>query len=511
MRINNNCVLGKAYLKTEKGILSHSLENHLQSYTGDHHDMWAEPEFTGKYIDVCTKYYKNTGNAEYLDRAKAVVDTICEIQPEDGYLGALMPKDRWENFDVWNQAFTTLGLLSYYTETKNTKALNAAEKCIETIARHYMNNEGKDILDATNFGTQHISVFFVLPKLYNITKKQIYLDFMNFIADKIKNSDLNFFEFDSILDLRSKKGIENFVILMGMIQYYEITKDTSVIESVKKYWNQVNDTQIRNTGNGTVGEFWTENGNAAALLDADSKPNETCVAVGWIELSLMLFYKDQCSKYLDAIEKSLFNHILGSLSEDGTDFAYYQPNYGKKVSTTDEEMYKCCRYRGYTLFAYLQDMLYFCNDEFIIPMIYQASEYEDEFVKITQNTNYPFDTKIQFVTETKKPCDKKLKLRIPSWCKKYSLDADYIIEDGYIVVNLENTAITLDLESEIVYEEGVIDGKEYIAFSKGPLLLAHEAEAKNPLYTYGEYKLTDYASAGKENEYMVWIPKKQED
>jgi len=507
MKLDTTSVLGKTYKKTEDGILKHSLESHLQSYSGDHHDMWAEPEFTGKYIDICTKYYKNTGNTEYLNRAKAVVDKICDTQPEDGYLGALMEKVRWENFDVWNQTFTVLGLLSYYTETNDKKALEAAEKCSRSIADHYMNDKGKDILDATNFGTQHISFLFVLPKLYKITGKQIYMDFMNFIADKLKNSDLNFFEFDSILNLRSKKGIENFVVLMGIIQYAEITGDEKAIESVKKYWQQVNDTQIRNTGNGTVGEFWTENGNAPALLGADVKPNENCVAVGWIELSLMMFYKEQNVKYLDAIEKSLFNHILGSLSEDGTDFAYYQPNYGKKLSTTDGEMYKCCRYRGFTLFAYLQDMLYYSDENCIIPMIYQASEYEDEYVKIIQKTNYPFDTSIEFDITTKKECNKKLKLKIPGWCKKYTLNAEYEYADGYLVLDCKNMSINLNLESDIIEETGIINGIEYVSYSKGPLLLAHEPDAKNPLFTKDGYKMTDYASAGRKHDYYVWIRK----
>lgn len=61
IKLNMDSVLGKAYKKTEDGILKHSMESHLKSYTGDHHDMCAEPEFTGKYIDICTKYYKNTG------------------------------------------------------------------------------------------------------------------------------------------------------------------------------------------------------------------------------------------------------------------------------------------------------------------------------------------------------------------------------------------------------------------------------------------------------------------
>jgi len=132
----------------------------------------------------------------------------------------------------------------------------------------------------------------------------------------------------------------------------------------------------------------------------------------------MMFYKEQSTKYLDAIEKSLLNHVLGSLSDDGTDFAYYQPNYGRKIIATSEDMYKCCRYRGFTLFAYLQDMLYYSDESYIIPMIYQTSEYEDDYVKIIQKTDYPFDTNIHFDIKTKKNCNKKLKLRIPNWCKK---------------------------------------------------------------------------------------------
>ena len=38
---------------------------------------------------------------------------------------------------------------------------------------------------------------------------------MNFIANEVKNSDLNFFEFESILELRSKKGIEKLRLCFG--------------------------------------------------------------------------------------------------------------------------------------------------------------------------------------------------------------------------------------------------------------------------------------------------------
>ena len=44
-------------------------------------------------------------------------------------------------------------------------------------------------------------------------------------------------------------------------------------------------------------------------------------------------------------------------------------------------------------------------------MIYQASEYEDEYVKIIQKTNYPFDTSIEFDITTKKDGNIRLRLK----------------------------------------------------------------------------------------------------
>ena len=64
------------------------------------------------------------------------------------------------------------------------------------------------------------------------------------------------------------------------------------------------------------------------------------------------------------------------------------------------------------------------------------------------------------------------------------------------------------LEQIVTEESGIIDGKEYIAYSKGPLLLAHEEDAQNPLYKINNYNLVDYASAGRKNNYTVWIAKR---
>ena len=504
---------------------------HADSYTGcKGNDMYAEPEFTGKYIDLCMKLYRDTGDEKALQNAKIVVDSIVVNQREDGYLGCLLPgKETW-NLSIWNEAFTIFGLVSYYEETGDKRALNAADKCVCYVMDYFVAGKA-DILNALNGGTQHISILPFICKLYKATKNEKYKKYILFIVDTIKNSDLNYFEFDSILELRTRKGIESFVILLGILEYADIFGDKDAIASVEKYWQQVADTQVRNTGNATLNEVWTEGGNGCMLLGEDVKPNETCVAVGWIELSLALFYLKQDAKYLDAIDKTLYNHMLASIQEDGSDFAYYQPNYGKKVRTKVPGLYQCCRYRGFTLFTYMNEMLYYENEHTIMPMLYTSGSYQSEDVAVVMETNYPFKGDIKLSALSNK--DKELKLRIPNKCSVGKLvvngyEKELPIIEGYVALHLEKDVamdVELVLNNEWSIEYGQIESKEYVAFSYGCLLLAAynvETDAvvnKNDLtfkqdraddsvnlaFSISSISYCDYASA---DDYSVWLPLK---
>ena len=502
---------------------------HANTYTvRENDDMYAEPEFTGKYLDLCMKMYRTYKNETALANAKKVVGSIVKNQRADGFLGCLPEGKETVNFSVWNQAFTVLGLVSYYNETGDKKALEAADKCVCYIMDYFMDGKA-DILDALNGGTQHISILYFICLLYKTTKNEKYKKYILFIVDIIKKSDLNFFDFEDILELRTRKGIENFVILLGILEYADIFQDKDAILSVEKYWQQVADTQIRNTGNGTLTEFWTENGGGCMILGPDVKANETCVAVGWIQLSLALFYLKQDVKYLDQIDKSLYNHMLASIAEDGSDFAYYQPNYGKKIKTKEVDLYKCCRYRGFTLFSYMDEMLYYEDEKFLIPMLYTSNRYCSENVAVTMETNFPFEDTIKLTALAQN--EKVLKLRVPKNCAvtKFAINGNkqkFEITEGYILVELYKdipVQVEMVLEKQLSIEYGKINDTEYVAFTYGCVLLAAREvddhtkidkinlclEKSNANYnskiacTISGVNYCDYASA---DDYSVWMP-----
>ncbi len=477
-------LLKDSYLLAKKAFLEVDTGIHVKAYVGVHPQMYAESEFAGKYLDTCVQFYKTTGEEAFLAKATEVVESILRNQRADGYMGGYEYGEEFGTFGVWNQAFTAYGLLSYYEVTGDGRALASADAMITHTAKHFLTDVTADILAALNYGSQHITVLLVLPKLYRLTKKPLFAEFMEYIVTRIKGSDNNFYSFDSILSLRSKKGIENFIVLLGMLFREEAVGGEEALHACEKYWTELCETQIRETGNGTLTELWTENGNAPAFLPAEVKPNETCVSVGWCELSASLFFRTGEAKYLDAIEKTLYNHLLGSLATDGRDFAYYQPNFGKRVTRTSDNMYKCCRYRGYNAMSRIEDLLFSLDGDVLTPMLYTAATLEADGLSVTEETSYPYGDAVVFRLTADTERALTLRLRIPAHVARFTLSAngeriDASAQDGYVVLPLtvskKETVVTLCLHLTPSLVPCEIDGGSYAYVRYGTVLLVPDS------------------------------------
>ena len=534
-------VLTSCFEKVRNNFYTRIDENrHASVYEGVHDRPYAEPEFTGKFLDLCAYYYESERDERALEKGMTVIRSIRANQRTDGYLGCLEAGKELVAFSVWNHGFTLYGVTRMYEATGNEEILQIARRAADWILETYAQVDQPDILEASNCGSQNISCLYAIGRLYAVTRESRYLEFLEKTLRYCETTNMNLLSFDSIFDLRSQKGIEMLVIYLGVLQYGQLTGNADAKNAAHRYWKDIWETQIRNTGNGTVEEKWTKNGNAPRLMPTEEKPNETCVAVGWIELSLALFHEFERAEYLDAVEKTLFNHMVGSLEKNGEDFAYYQGNYGKKIYRTDEGAYQCCRYRGFTLFSYLKEYLYHCKDGVLTPLVYCSSEICRDGYTVKQLTDYPTEGTIRFSVQNPTGTLRALRLRIPSWCSEYRLTCNgKDVTDrynGFAVTELAtgDSEILVRFEMPIHREFHNIDEKAYASFRYGPLLLAHDthfggtiedAVSKNSIFERadaeglstvrfrcGEMTLVDFASAGgncpSEDEYTVFIPMK---
>lgn len=106
-----------------------------------------------------------------------------------------------------------------------------------------------------------------------------------------------------------------------------------------------------------------------------------------------------------------------------------------------------------------------------------------------QTTGYPADGKVHFVIENT-GSDKRLKLRIPSWCRGYSVTVNgkagdvFVGEEGYLVIDLPvgMTEVLMDIQMTVEKKVDLIKGKKYASFQYGPLLLARDTHYGGELW-----------------------------
>ena len=513
---------------------------HKKVYYGEQHLMYAEPEFTGKYLDICARYYEVERDERALQKAFTVIDGIEENIREDGHITSYPAGNETNTFGIWNHCFTLYGLSRVAEVSGDGRTLRLAERAADFLVDLFMREENPgEIFSELNQGSQHIPCLYSMVRMYTLTKKKAYLDFVEFVLSYCENSDMNLISFKDILALRSKKGIEMLVVYLGVLAYGIVADKPEAVEAARRYWLGIRDTQIRNTGNGTIVEFWTENGNAHRFMPTEEKPNETCVAVGWSELSLSLFYHNPRAEYIDEIEKTVFNHMIGSLDKSGEDFAYYQGNYGKKIFRKADGLYQCCRYRGYTLFSYLPSFMFYDDGATVIPILYGACSYEKDGLSVQEITDYPSAGKIHFeLSNARGAC--RMLLRVPKWCRGCTVMQNGVMltvvsKEGFISVQIPEgeSTVTLLLDMKLEAEKVEIDGGNYLSYHYGPLLLALDthfggsleskvsaSDAFKPVeddlalvhFASGDVHLVDFASAGKndpENDlYTVYIKEK---
>ena len=184
-------VLFDRFSKVRENFYEKIDENiHAATYVGEQVLKYAEPEFTGKFMDICARYYEREGDERALRKGMAVVDSIEKNIRADGYLGMLGEGNELQMFSVWNQSFTLYGLTRMYDATGDGKILALVRRAADWIVNCFSGEGHPDILNATNKGSQHISCLYPILRAYEVTGDRKYLDFVGDVIDYCETTDI---------------------------------------------------------------------------------------------------------------------------------------------------------------------------------------------------------------------------------------------------------------------------------------------------------------------------------
>lgn len=159
--------------------------------------------------------------------------------------------------------------------------------------------------------------------------------------------------------------------------------------------------------------------------------NETCANIGNVLWNWRMFLATGEARFMDVVELALHNSVLSGTSLDGTNFFYVNP-----LRTTDPLPVElrwqhqrvpfvssfCCPPNLVRTIAGSAQYAYAKSADTIWLNLYGASELETELpgigkVKLTQETEFPWNGRIRIEVHEAPEIELALKLRIPAWAK----------------------------------------------------------------------------------------------
>ncbi|MBE7177609.1 MAG: glycoside hydrolase family 127 protein [Mucilaginibacter polytrichastri] len=462
-------------------------------------DRCWQSEFWGKWFTSAVLAYRYHPDPQLKKKLAAAVDGLLNTQTPDGYIGNYAPEKRLEQWDIWGSKYCMLGLIAWYDLAGDKKALNAAGRLADNVRAELSGQKTLIVQKGNHRGMAAGSVLEPLTQLYVRTGEKKYLDF----AEEI----IRAWESDKGPQLIAKAGVdvgkrfpvpenwfgpeqgqkayEMMSCYEGLLEMYRITGNPEYRSVVERVWQNIFDTEINIVGSGSAMECWY--GGRAKQALATRHAEETCVTATWIKLSAQLLRLTGETKYAQAIERTYYNALLGSMTPDGRSWAKYTPIMGIRSLGEDQCAMglNCCVASGpRALFLFPRLVLMRDKDGAHI-QFYNAGNYAfftpgNQAAKLVQESAFPSDGLVKMRVELKKPELMTLRFRIPEWSAGSSLTVNgekMTAKPGeYVAVKREWSAkdrIELNLDMRGRIEK--LDGQpQNLALLRGPLVLARD-------------------------------------
>lgn len=466
----------------EKGMMAGYLQRPgNQDWAGEH---------VGKYLETACNVWKISHDIRLKKQMDRMAYELINTQLEDGYLGTYLPNEYWTSWDVWSHKYNLYGLLAYYNATGYQPALEACKKMGDLLCTTFGNKPGqRDItLAGTHIGMASTSVLDPMVELYKYTSDKKYLDFCFYIVDAMESQNgsgiirslLSIGDVSKVATAKAYEMISNFV---GLANLYRLTGDKKYLNPVLIAWQDIVSKRLYITGTTSSFERFHEDG----VLPGAEKDHvgEGCVTVTWIQFNKILLDITGELKYVDQIEKSIYNHLLAAENPETGCISDYTPLMGKKPFSCGISCCKSSVPRGIAWIPYFT----FGNVKNVPTlMMYEPASYKENIttpdkkninLTLQVESSFPENGNAIITVNTSQSAAFPIALRVPSWCSSFTATVGGKAYKGNANQNLvinrvwksgDKIKVTFQMPIQIL-----TGGKSYpsqIAFRRGPQVLA---------------------------------------
>jgi DUF1680 family protein len=302
-----------------------------------------------------------------------------------------------------------------------------------------------------------------LARLYRATGDERYLKLAKFLLDArgpdgAKGSGRQYNQSHlKVVDQTEAVGhaVRATYLYSGMADVAALTGDASYINAIDKIWDNVTSAKLYITGGiGATGSGEAFGGNYE--LPNMTAYNETCAAIGNDYWNHRLFLLHGDARYIDVMERTLYNGLISGVSLDGKLFFYPNPLESNGQHQRSPWFGVACCPGNITRFlASVPGYVYAQQGDRLYVNLFAASSADIQMdngrrVKLTQETRYPWDGGVRMTVNPDRAGNFTIKVRIPGWSRNEAVPGDLyrfvdrVAEPVVIKVNGRNIALNID-------------------------------------------------------------------
>lgn len=463
----------------------------------------------------------------YLD---SLVFYVSEAQEEDGYLytaGTLKANDyidfacctyseegRWIETSNSSHEFYNVGhmyeaAVAHYLATGESKFLDVATKSADLIY-------DVCITQGNNYVPGHQEIEIGLVKLFRITGEEKYLQLAKHLLDiRAEVLDVEYSQAHLPVTEQSEAvghAVRANYMYSAMADVAALSGDSAYLAAIGNLWSNVVEKKLSVTGGvgaSRHGEAYGEN-----YVLPNHPYNETCAAIANVYWNHRMFLLHGEAKYMDVLERTLYNGVMAGLSLDGTLFFYPNTLQHDGESTFNQGVNgrspwfgcSCCPSNLSRFVPSVAGYAYATRGTGAYVNLFMNSRVTLETaggeLTMAQQSDYPWKGNIRIEIEGSEPVDANIHIRMPGWARDEVLPSDLFrfagiqknspsvwvngeaqkihLEKGYLV--LEGTweqgdiiEINLPMEVRIIAAHESVEQKTDLrAIQYGPLVYCAE-------------------------------------
>jgi len=483
--------------------------------------------------------------ASYLD---TLVHYITEAQEDDGYLYtawtlkandynefaccSYSPEGQWvgttgASHEFYNAGHMYEAAVAHFLATGKRSFLDVAIRNADLIYDICI-TQGNDYVP----GHQEIEIG--LAKLYRVTGDKRYIELAKHLLDiRAAASSGEYSQAHKhVTDQDEAVGhaVRANYMYSAMADVAALTGDSAYLDAIGRLWSNVVEKKLSITGGVGASRHGEAYGNNYEL--PNHPYNETCAAIANVYWNHRMFLLHGDSRYMDVVERTLYNGVISGLSMDGIHFFY--PNTLQHDGTTAFNQgvngrsawfdCSCCPSNLSRFVPSVAGYAYAVRGETIYVNLYMNSrisvQTDQGNIELAQRSDYPWDGKIELEFMNEQEVAGTIMLRIPGWARNRPVpsdlfrfegepghgprlllngnEVDYALDKGYAVLEGSwgrGDVVTLQLPMEVrrvVAHERVEEKRGLVALERGPLVYC--AEEVDNISDVLEIRVSSHAS-----------------